>query len=494
RRDSRAFFLATRWSDERCFREWHGSEAHRTSHQGIPGGLRLDPSFTEVRELARIDEPDGAAHQVADAALLFGPFLDQARGTLFLECAADGAILACNPQVAEVLGVPAPDLVGRFLWRHLTESGAALLRARIAAAVRRPEERIRLNVCDAADVPHSIECHLDLRPGGFVLVGERDYSGVDRLQSELLTLNQEFAVTARERTQALSRAQRVEQELERLLASERQARAEAEEANRRKDEILAMVSHDLRAPLGAIAGWAQVLAGGQLDAERVGRAVGAIQRNADLQARLIEDLLDVARIQAGKLRLDPRPIDPAEVVESILETEKPTAAAKGVTLERVIGNGGNGGNGSAGGRGAAALVLADPARLGQALGNLVANAVKFTPTGGRVEVRLEPDGEAVAIHVQDTGTGIDAALLPHIFDRFRQGRTAGTAQTSGLGLGLAIARDLIELQGGTLAAASDGPGRGATFTVKLPRHEAGPGSAQPETGPRRLTLTHARPK
>lgn len=464
RRDPRAFFLATRWSDERCFREWHGSEAHRSSHQGIPGGLRLDPSFTEVRELARIDEPDGAAHQVADAALLFGPFLDQACGTLFLECAADGAILACNPRVAELLGVPAPDLVGRPLWPHLTETGAALLRARIAAGERRPEERIRLNVCDSADVPHTIECHLDLRPGGFVLVGERDYAGVDRLQSELVPLNQELAVLARERSQALSRAQRVEKELERLLASERQARAEAEEANRRKDEILAMVSHDLRAPLGAIAGWAQVLAGGELDAERMDRAVGAIQRNAVLQARLIEDLMDVARIQAGKLRLDPRPIDPAEVVESILETEKPTAAAKGVTLERVVGNGSAGG-----GRGAAALVLADPARLGQALGNLVANAVKFTPAGGRVEVRLEPDGEAVAIHVQDTGTGIDAALLPHIFDRFRQGRPSGTAQTSGLGLGLAIARDLIELQGGTLAAASDGPGRGATFTVRLPR-------------------------
>ncbi len=242
--------------------------------------------------------------------------------------------MACNPRVAELLGVPAPDLVGRPLWGPSDRAGAELLQARIAAAERRPEERIRLNVCDSGNVPHSIECHLDLRPDGFVLVGERDYSGIERLQGELLTLNQELAVMARERGQALSRAQRVEQELERLLASERQARAEAEEANRRKDDILAMVSHDLRAPLGAIAGWAEVLDRGQLDAERVGRAVGAIQRNANLQARLIEDLMDVARAKAGKLRLDPRPIDPAEVVESVLETEKPTAAAKGVTLER----------------------------------------------------------------------------------------------------------------------------------------------------------------
>lgn len=456
RHDSRAFYLATRWSDERCFREWHGSEAHRHSHQGIPRGLKLDPSFTEVRELERIDEPDGAPHRIADASLLFGRFLEQTRGTLFLHCAADGTILACNPAVAELLGTTAPALVRQPLWSHLTDSDAELLRARTAAAQRRPEERIRLNVCDSANVPHTLECHLDLRPDSFVLVGERDYSGIERLQSELLTLNRDLAVMARERGQALARTQRVEQELERLLASERQARAEAEEANHRKDEILAMVSHDLRAPLSAIVGWAQLLASGQLDAESVTRAVGAIQRNADIQARLIEDLLDVARAKAGKLRLDPRPIDPAEVVESILEMEKPTAATRGVSLERAVAGG------------MAPLVLADPARLGQALGNLVVNAVNFTPAGGRVEVRLEPDGDALAIRVHDTGAGIDSALLPHVFDRFRQGRPAGNA--SGLGLGLAIARDLIELQGGTIEAASDGPGRGTTFTVRLPRY------------------------
>ena len=441
-RDARAFYLVTRWSDESSFREWHGSEAHRHSHEGIPGGLRLDPSFTEVRVLERIDEPDGASHWIADASLLFGRFLEQTCGTLFLHCAADGTILACNPAVADLLVVPAPALVGRPLWSYLTDADAELLRARIAAAQRRPEERIRLNVCDSVNVPHTVECHLDLRPDGFVLVGERDYSGIERLQGELLTLNRELAVMARERGQA--------------FASERQARAEAEEANRRKDEILAMVSHDLRAPLSAILGWARLLAGGQLDAEGVTRAVGAIQRNAGLQARLIEDLMDFARAKAGKLRLDPRPIDPAEVVESVLEMEKPNAAMRGVSLERAVAGG------------TARLVLADPERLGQALGNLVVNAVKFTPEGGRVEVRLEPDGNALAIRVQDTGVGIDSALLPHVFDRFRQGRPAGTAQAPGLGLGLAIARDLIELQGGTIEAASEGPGRGTTFTVRLP--------------------------
>lgn len=384
---------------------------------------------------------------VPDASLLFRHFLEQTRGTLFVHCAADGVILACNPAVAELLEVPVEALVGQSLWGHLTDSDAELLRARIAAAEHRPEERIRLNVCDSAHVPHTLECHLDLRPDGFLLIGERDYPGIGRLQRELLTLNKELAVLARERGQ--------------VSASERQARTEAEEANRRKDGILAMVSHDLRAPLGAILGWARLLSSGQLDAEGVTRAVGAIQRNADLQARLIGDLMDVARVKAGKLRLEPRPLDAAEVVESVLEMEKPTAVTRGVSLEHAVPGGG------------ACLVLADPARLGQALGNLVANAVNFTPEGGRVEVRLEPEGEALAIRVQDTGVGIDPALLPHIFDPFRQGQ-GGAVQASGLGLGLAIARDLIELQGGSIEAASEGSGRGTTFTVRLPCHPAPP--------------------
>jgi signal transduction histidine kinase len=277
------------------------------------------------------------------------------------------------------------------------------------------------------------------------------------LHRELVSLNNELAVMARERGQALARAQRAEQEHERLLASERQARAEAEEANRRKDDILAMVSHDLRTPLSAIFGWARLLASGRLGAEETARALEAILRNAETQERLIEDLLDLARVKTGKLRLNPRPTDTAKVVDSILDTTRPAAEANGISLQRVVTD-------------AAALrVLADPVRLEQALGNLVSNAVKFTPKGGYVEVRLGQEGDSVVIRVQDTGEGIEPALLPYIFDRFRQGKSAGPERTSGLGLGLAIARDLIELQGGTIEAASDGPGRGTTFTVKLHR-------------------------
>lgn len=456
-KDAAVFYLVTRWSDERCFREWHGSEAHRRSHAGIPPGLRLDPTFTEVVELERIDEPDGSLHRIVDAGLLLGPFFEQARGTVFLRCRIDGTVLACNSAVAELLDAPASALVGRPLWNHLTDSDTASLRARIAGD-RRPEERIRINFCGAANTLHTVECHLDLLPDGFTLAGELDHSGIERLHGELIAANNDLAVMARERGQALARARRAEREHERLLESERQARAEAEEANRRKDEILAMVSHDLRAPLGAIAGWARLLADQGLDAEGVTRAVEAIQRNAQAQASLIEDLLDRARETGGKLRLNPQPIDPAGVIETLFEAERPAAEAKGVLLRLVVKSGDR------------LLVPADPARLEQALGNLVANAVKFTPTGGRVEARIERDGDFVAIRVQDTGAGIDPRLLPHVFDRFRQGQR--TVPSSGVGLGLAIARDLIELQGGTLEAASEGPGRGAVFTVRLPLSQA----------------------
>jgi signal transduction histidine kinase/heme-degrading monooxygenase HmoA len=454
RNDLGIFYLVTRWSDEKSFREWHGSEAHHRSHDGIPAGLRLDSSFTEVVALERLEEPDGAPQRIADLGLLLAPFLEQARGTLLLCCAADGTILGCNPAAGDLLG---PALVGLPLWDHLTGPDAERLRARIAAAQRRPEERFRLNVCDPSHVVRTFECQVDLRPDGFVLVGERDFSSIERLHGEWLALNNELTLMARERGQALARAQRAEREHERLLASEQQARAEAEEANRRKDDILAMVSHDLRTPLGAILGWSRLLASGRLGKDEATRAVETIQRNAEIQASLVEDLLDLARAKAGKLRFNPRPTDPVKAVESILEAARPAAEAKGVSLERVVIGG------------SMLLLLADPARLEQALGNLVANAVKFTPAGGRVEVRLDEEEDGVAIRVEDTGEGIDPALLPHIFDRFRQGQGVGTERMSGLGLGLAIARDLIELQGGTIEAASNGPGRGTIFTVRLPR-------------------------
>ena len=235
----------------------------------------------------------------------------------------------------------------------------------------------------------------------------------------------------------------------------RAALAEAEEANRLKDEFLAVLSHELRTPLNAILGWARMLRAGTLPDADVPRALETIERNAQAQAQLIEDLLDVSRIVSGKLRLDMRPVDIGEVVEEAIDTVRPTADARGVSLVSAINHAGP--------------VSGDPQRLQQVIWNLLSNSIKFTSPGGRVDVRVEQAASMVRIIVSDTGQGIDADFLPHVFDRFRQASsTPGQTRRKGLGLGLAIVRHMVEAHAGTVTAASEGPGKGATFTVELP--------------------------
>ena len=235
----------------------------------------------------------------------------------------------------------------------------------------------------------------------------------------------------------------------------RSALAAAEEANRLKDEFLAVLSHELRTPLNAILGWARMLRAGTLAEADVPRALETIERNAHAQAQLIEDLLDVSRIVSGKLRLEMRPVDIAEVVEEAVDTVRPTADARGVTLTVVIGHVGP--------------VSGDAQRLQQVIWNLLSNSIKFTPQGGRVDLRVEQAASMVRIAVTDSGQGIDPEFLPHVFDRFRQASsTPGQTRRKGLGLGLAIVRHLVEAHAGTVSASSDGPGRGATFAVEIP--------------------------
>ena len=252
------------------------------------------------------------------------------------------------------------------------------------------------------------------------------------------------------------------------LAREQRARAEAEAANRVKDEFLATLSHELRTPLNAVLGWAITLRGGRLDAATTVRALEAIERNARAQSQLIEDLLDISRIVTGKIRLDVRPIEPAAVIEAALDAVRPAAESRSIALETAL-------------EPQREPVYADPDRLQQVVWNLLTNAIKFTPPGGLVEVRLERVGASVEIVVQDTGQGIPADLLPYIFDRFRQADRSSTRSQGGLGIGLALVRHLVELQGGTVTAASDGPGKGSTFRVRLPLLVRGP-----ETAARRL--------
>ena len=248
---------------------------------------------------------------------------------------------------------------------------------------------------------------------------------------------------------------RAEEERRVLLAGARVARAEADTANGIKDEFLATVSHELRTPLNAILGWSQLLASGNLDEQESKRALETILRNARAQREIIDDLLDISRIITGKLRLDVRPVELATMIEAVVDGVRPAADARNIHLQTVTDPQIN-------------PISGDPDRLQQIIWNLLSNAIKFTPQGGRVEVRLERIDSHVEITISDTGQGIDAELLLHAFDRFRQSDSSTTRRHGGLGLGLSIVRQLVELHGGTVTAESPGVGEGTTFKVILP--------------------------
>ena len=250
----------------------------------------------------------------------------------------------------------------------------------------------------------------------------------------------------------------------RLYREAREARRDAEAANLAKDHFLAILSHELRTPLNAMVGWVRLLQSGKLDGAGSARALATIDRNTKLQTQLINDLLDVSAIIAGKVRLDVRPVDVGQLVTALVEGFRPAADAKNVHVTTTLDP-------------TAAFAAADPARLQQIIANVVSNAIKFTPEGGRVEVTLARRGSDVVIVVSDTGIGIRAELLPLIFDRFRQAEATSRRGHGGLGLGLAIVRHLTELHGGTVGAHSAGPGQGATFTIALPT--AGADAASP---------------
>ena len=253
----------------------------------------------------------------------------------------------------------------------------------------------------------------------------------------------------------LSELKRGEAEREQILLREKAARAEAEAANRLKDEFLSTLSHELRTPLTSIIGWTSLMRAGHVKGEAQAQALETVERNARTQSRLIDDLLDLSRIISGKLLVETREVDLATVVSDSIEVVRPAANAKGIRLTYECEPG-------------AKIISGDPARLQQVAWNLLSNAVKFTPEGGDVSVRLRGEGSRVKLSVADTGRGIRPEFLPHVFDRFRQADSATTRQHGGLGLGLAIVRHLAELHGGTVHAESDGEDLGSTFRVTFP--------------------------
>ena len=290
------------------------------------------------------------------------------------------------------------------------------------------------------------------------------------LREEAARLREETSTLREEALRAREEATRARSELEPLMAQLREANErlvvatvhaqtmteDAEQANHVKDEFLATVSHELRTPLNAVLGWARMLELKQLPPDRATYAIETIARNALALVHLIDDLLDVSRIVTGTLHLAPQPVDLVAVAQAALDAVRPLAVTRNVHLalspDRL----------------AFETVSGDPGRLEQVIWNLLANAIKFTPEGGRVDVFIERSADHMEIRVVDTGQGISPDFLPHVFERFRQADGATTRRHTGLGLGLAIVRQLLELHGGTVHAASPGVGLGATFTVRLP--------------------------
>ena len=345
----------------------------------------------------------------------------------------DGVITSWNAGAERIFGWTAAEAVGRHITLIIPDDRRAE-EDEVLARIRRGERVDHFETIRVARNGHRLNISLTISP---IRDGTGQILGASKIARD---------VTER---------RLMEEERERLLAREQQARTQAEALNRTKDEFLATVSHELRTPLNAIFGWSRLLQSADLDDETRARAVATIVRSASAQARLIEDLLDLSRIVTGRMRLDFEDLDLKAVIEAALDTVRPAATAKELTL-------------------VTALDVSLPPmrgaadRLQQVVWNLLMNAVKFTPRGGRVEVSVESGEGNAEIVVADTGEGISPEVLPYVFDRFRQEDSSTSRAHGGLGLGLALVRHLVELHGGRVSAESPGKGQGATVRVTLP--------------------------
>jgi PAS domain S-box-containing protein len=343
---------------------------------------------------------------------------------------ANGFITEFNPAAERLFGYARGEVLGQEMAALIIPPAmrdahrAGLRRQRESGESRILERRLELRACrrDGSEFP------VELTISRFEGRGEGGFVGFLR---------------------DITERQRHAEEREALLVREQAAVQDASAANRLKDEFLAALSHELRTPLNAILGWAQILESGSVVAERIPRAIGAIRRNAEVQQQIVDDMLDLSSFITGRVRLLVEPIAVRRPVAAAVESTKPAAEAKRVTVKLAVPD---------------AIIAGDALRLQQVFWNLLGNAVKFTPPGGTIEVSGAVDGESVTVRVRDSGSGIDPAFLPYVFDRFRQAPNA----RGGLGLGLAIVRQIVEAHGGTVSASSDGPGQGTEFVVALP--------------------------
>ncbi|HEY9762290.1 MAG TPA: ATP-binding protein [Trichocoleus sp.] len=365
-----------------------------------------------------------------------------------------GQILATNSAFSKLLGLPHHVLQGKTLFEVVTDSSDKVKQYLRSCSSSREMVLGSLTLILSSGETCSCRCEGAViqpwSPESPALIFLRLQSR-ESTSSRFTLLNKKIDELAKE----VRQRQRAEEERSQLLVQEQKARAEAEKLNRLKDEFLSTVSHELRTPLNAILGWSHILRTHKVDEARLNRALETIERSARSQSQLINDLLDISRIITGKIRLNVQTVELLPVIEAVIDTVRPAADAKNIRLHSVLDS-------------VAGPILGDSERLQQIVWNLLSNAIKFTPKGGRVQVCLQRINSHVEILVADTGQGISAEFLPHVFDRFRQADNSITRSFGGLGLGLAIVRQLVELHGGTVHAESPGEGQGAVFTVKLP--------------------------
>jgi PAS domain S-box-containing protein len=381
-------------------------------------------------EEARRESEEQARRQLAHVEAIYAT---APVGLCFM--GADLTFLSINKRLAEIDGKSVEEHLGRTV-REVLPEAADTLEPVFRRVIETGEPALNLEQSVATDaqpgvVRHFIASFYPIRnDGGRAL-------GVNVVVMEI------------------TERKKIEEELEHLLREEKAARAEAEAANRTKDEFLATISHELRTPLTSILGWARMLTGRGLTTPQARHALEVIAQSAQSQTQLIEDILDTSRIITGRFKLDAQPVAIEHVFHAAVDVIRPGAEAKGIILSEVV-------------EAPDGVVLGDDNRLRQAVWNLLSNAVKFTSKGGRIEARLARAEGQVEITVEDTGIGIDPKFLPHVFDRFRQADASSTREYGGLGIGLSIARHIVETHGGSVLASSPGKGQGATFKISLP--------------------------
>lgn len=434
--DPALFYLLTRWTDLQAFEEWHGSPAHRDSHALIPKGLKLDPTWTQMYHLVRVDGTTGPplTEAVADATLLFGAYAAHSTDVHFLVIDADGTIRACNPSACRHLE-PGGLLEGKSLLQYMPEADAARLRGLLATPGRR-DLPVRLNFAAVNHVPVTLECWVDVRPQGTTLLGQPAFRRDQQLQDELMAINQELAVLSRERS--------------REVRDERYGREAAEKLNRERNAFLTVLAHELRQPIGSALAALGVLRKLNPD-PTLDRPRALVERQLKQITRLVNDLTDTARVAAGDVELNRDRMDLAQQLRDLATVWEAAAQEQHKSFEYRL-------------PASALPVLGDVDRLQQVFSNLVGNALKYTPPGGTVVLSATVDGGSAVVSVQDEGEGIPSDRLPRIFDLFQRATTTG----SGLGVGLAVVKALVTAHGGTVTAESEGLGRGATFRVRLP--------------------------